>query len=405
MPSEHATLSPSSACRWLVCTPSLKLEQQFEDKGSDYAAEGTLAHALAELKARKYFCARMSKGDYTKELNKLKETKLYEGEELRDPKDYWSEMMSCTDEYLDYLKKITLSYPAMPGVTLEQRVDMTSYAPNCWGTADCIIIGGDMLNIVDFKYGKGVEVNAAENPQMKLYALGALTRYHMIYSIKKVVMHIFQPRINNISTFESTAEKLINWGIFTVRPAAEKAMKGEGEYIADEHCKFCKARFTCRKRAELNTAVADFKGLDLEKQIAPMPPLVTDQEIGDLLNKGRFLKDWLADLKEYALNAILQGKQIPGWKAVEGRSRRVFDDTDRAFEDLKQAGYDEAVLYERKPLTLSALEKAIGKKTFAEVVGSHIVTPQGNPTLVPESDKQPPFKLRDAKSDFKDINN
>lgn len=403
MPDTHSNLAPSAACRWLKCTPSLKLEEQFEDKGSDYAAEGTLAHSVAELKVRKYFCEGMSKSDFTKALNALKKTKLYDNGALRDPKDYWSEIMDCTDTYLEVLKKIAFSYQSKPGISIEQRVDLSNYAPGCFGTSDCIIIGGDTLNIIDYKHGKGVEVDATNNVQMMLYALGALTRYNILYCIKKVRMTIVQPRLNNVSEFEMAAEALINWGVFTVRPAAQKAINGEGEYVAGDHCRFCKARSQCRKRAESSTAIADFKGLE-KTASAPMPPLITDTEVGDLLIKGQFLKKWLEDLEEYALNAVLDGKEIPGWKVVEGRSIRSFDDTDAAFKTITAAGYDEALLYERKPLTLAKVEKAIGKKEFSQVAGAHIVTPQGKPTLVVENDKRPPFKPHDATSDFKDIN-
>lgn len=399
MPGEHAILSPSGAYRWMVCTPSAQLEQQFRDGGSDYAAEGTLAHAVAELKVRKQFLEPMGPKAYEKELNKLKRTKLYENDELRKAADYWPEILSSTDEYLDYINKVTLSYPTKPYIAAEQKLDLTRFIPESFGTGDCIIIGGETLHIVDYKHGKGVPVEAEKNPQIMSYALGAIERYRMFYTIKKVVMTIIQPRLNNIGEFEMTAEDLINWGTFTLRPAADKAFKGEGDFVPGEHCRFCRAKAQCRARADGHLALEVFGG--------KKPPLLSDNEVGEIIKKAKDLKQWAKDLEDYALSAILAGKQIPGWKAVEGRKGdRAFDDIEAAFGIIKTAGYDEALLYKREHITIPEAEKLVGKKNFAELVGDRVIRAPGKPTLAPESDKREPYSNKQTAAEaFGDTQN
>lgn len=405
MPDKHAILSPSGAHRWMVCTPSARLEQQFADTGSDYAAEGTLAHAVAELKLREAFVEPMGPKAFAAALNKLKRTKLYDNGEPRKPADYWPEILKNTDDYLDYVTKVSLAFDKKPYVTAEQKLSLENYIPESFGTADTIVIGAETMHVIDFKYGKGVPVDATENPQIMSYALGALEHYRLFYRIENVIMTIFQPRLDNISEYSMTAENLINWGVFTLKPKAQAAFNGEGDYVPrSETCRFCRARVQCRARAGANTALEDFKGIAApskkESGEFPKPPLLTDAEVGEVLKRAVDLEKWAADLKDYALSAILEGKNIPGWKAVEGRSKREFDNTDDAFDDIKAAGFDEALLYERKPLTLAAVEKVLGKGKFAEVAGTHIVTPPGKPTLVDESDKRPPYHPHDAASDF-----
>jgi hypothetical protein len=395
-PTKHALLPASGAERWLRCTPSARLEQQFEDTGSDYAAEGTLAHAIAELKLRKKFLEPMGTRSFNSHMKKFKNDPLYN-----------EEMQGYTDEYIDYITGVAMQYEHKPYITAEKRVDYSLYAPEGFGTSDCIIIGADTMHVIDFKYGKGVPVDAEKNPQMMLYGLGALSAYSMLYDIKKVVISIVQPRLSNISEYEISRDDIINWGVFEVKPKAQAAFKGEGDFVAGEHCRFCRARAQCRARADTNTALEDFKGINApsksESGKFPMPPLLADDEIGAVLKKMIDVEKYEADLRNYALSAILSGKDIPGWKAVEGRSTRKFDDTDAAFADIEAAGYDEALLYERKPLTLAGVEKGIGKGKFAEVAGSHIVTPPGKPTLVDEADKRPPYHPHDAATEFKGV--
>jgi hypothetical protein len=400
MSRKHALLTASGAHRWLHCTPSARLEETLPDSTSTYAEEGTLAHSIAELKVRKKFIESMSTRSFNSKMKKLKADPLYN-----------QEMDSYTDDYLDYITGVTMSYPTRPYITVERKLDFSRYAPEGFGTGDCIIIGGDTLHVIDFKYGKGVVVDVEDNPQLKLYGLGAIEAYGMIYNIKKITLTIFQPRANGNTVKEWTIDrdKLLDWGVFTVRPAADAAFKGEGDYAPGDWCRFCRAKAQCRARAKSNTALEDFKGINAPSKIEsgkfPAPTLLTDEEIGEVLKKAIDIEKWAADLKEYALSEILTGKNIPGWKAVEGRSVRKFDDTDTAFSDITRAGYDEALLYERKPLTLAKVEKVLGKAKFNEIVGSHIITPPGKPTLAPESDKRKPYAPHDATSEFKDVIN
>ncbi|MBE3570187.1 MAG: DUF2800 domain-containing protein [Bacillales bacterium] len=379
----HALLSASASHRWLVCTPSVRLEEQFPDTTSEYAKEGTLAHEIAELKLRKYFTEPMSQRTFNTRLNKFKKHELFQ-----------EEMLKHTDTYVDYLKGITLSLPSQPYVAIEKRVDYSAYAPEGFGTVDCAIIGGDTLYINDFKYGKGVPVSAVDNPQMKLYALGAYLEYSFLYPIKNVHLAIIQPRIDNISEFQLTIDELLAWGE-KIKPIAQKAYDGEGDFVPGEHCKFCRAKAQCRARADQYTALEDFKQMK--------PPLISNEEVGAILEKALHIEAWVKDLKEYALAESLKGNEIPGWKAVEGRSTRQFADLDKAFEYLKQNGVDEAMLYERVPLTVSKLEKQLGKKEFRSLVeeAGLIEKTPGKPTLVPISDKRQAITATpSAESDF-----
>lgn len=379
---EHALLSASAAHRWLVCTPSVRLEEQFPDTTSEYAREGTLAHEIAELKLRKHFTEPMAKATFTRRLNKLKKNELYQ-----------EEMLKHTDTYLDYLKGITIGLSAAPYVAVEKRVDYSAYAPEGFGTADCIIVGGDTLYVTDFKYGKGVPVSAEDNPQMKLYALGAYMEYSLLYPIKTVHLAIIQPRLDNESEWTLTLEELLAWGE-KIKPLAKQAYDGQGEFIPGEHCKFCRAKAKCRARAEQFTALEDFKQLK--------PPLLSDEEVGDVLKRGMELDKWVKALKTYALEESLKGKEIPGWKAVEGRGGRDYVDLDKAFAYLKENGIDEAVLYDRVPLTPPKLEKELGKKEYRSLLEEpgHVEKKPGKPTLAPADDKRPAI-VPDAESDFK----
>lgn len=306
MPEKHALLSASSASRWLNCPPSARLCESIPEEPSKYAEEGTLAHSMCEVKLSS-FITPVAKRTVTAKLNKIKKNELYS-----------AEMDSHTDTYVDYVKKIAISFPAKATVAVEKRIDYSNYAPKGFGTADCIIVYGEDLYIIDFKYGQGVPVSAENNPQMKLYALGALNLYGMFYPIKTIHFTIVQPRLNNLSEWSMPIEELLDWGEH-IKPTAQLAFNGEGEYSSGEHCRFCKIKATCRKRAESN--------LELEKhQFAkPMPlakkdePTITDSEVGFILQTAMDLKKWVEDLEKYALKAILSGKQIDGWKAVEGR--------------------------------------------------------------------------------------
>lgn len=367
---DHALLSASSAHRWLVCTPSARLEEQFPDTTSDAAAEGTLAHELAELKVRNYF--------YTKDFGKIKLNKAIK--ELKTKKLWQDEMMGYTDEYLDYIKKTALALPSKPCVAIEKRVDFGDFVPDGFGTADCIMVQGSTLFIIDFKYGKGVPVSAKNNPQMMLYALGAYKGYSMLYKIERICMTIVQPRLDSISEWECTIEELLKFGTYAAEMAA-LAIKGEGEFCPGEkQCRFCRAKAQCRARAEENVKLAFFT----EKK----PPLISNEEVGEYLKQGEDVSKWLKDLQDFALKECLAGKEVSGWKAVEGRGSRTWTDMDAAFGALTAAGTPGEMLWERTPLTLSQVEKLVGKKEFETIVGDYVVKNPGKPTLVKDTDKR-----------------
>lgn len=378
---KHALLSASSSHRWLKCTPSARLEEQFEEETSDYAKEGTLAHEIAEFKVNNFIFETLSKRSYNAKLKK------FEKEELYNP-----EMLTHTETYLEYIKGLMLESPIKPFSAIEQTVDYSTYAPEGFGTADFLMIRENTLTIVDFKYGKGVEVSAVENPQMKLYALGAYEQFKLFYDIKTVKMAIVQPRIDNISEYELPIMDLLNWGNTVVKPQAEKAFKGEGEFEEGEHCKFCRAKGKCRYRNETN----------LQKyEDARNTQIISNTELGQVLSKIEGLDTWLKDLKATALKEILQGHKVEGWKAVEGKSNRKIVDIDKAFEIIEAGGIERALLYETSPISLTELEKVVGKKKLGELIGDYIEKPKGAPTLAKESDKRKNYKESSALEDFR----
>lgn len=364
----HALLSASAADRWLHCPPSARLTADMPDTGSPYAAEGTLAHAIAELYLRKRYTAAMGPKKYATALKKLQASEFYN-----------PDMDKALAEYYDLVERTVLAYPKTPHVALELRLDLTDWVPESFGTGDCIIVGGNALHIIDYKHGQGVPVSAEDNPQMMLYALGAIKHYGMFYDIQQVGMTICQPRVDNIWTCAKTVADLQAWGE-SIKPTAQTAFDGKGDFTAGEWCRFCKARASCRARHNQHTALEDFGGV--------LPPLLTPDEVGDALTRGRTLAAWLKDLEDYALGACLAGKDIPGWKAVEGRSTRQFTDSDAAFAAAISAGVAETMLFERKPLTLTAVEKLLGKKDFASILGQHVIMPPGKPTLALASDNR-----------------
>lgn len=366
----HALLSASSAHRWLNCTPSARLEEAFQDTTSEPAKEGTLAHELAEMKLRNYFYTQeFGKQKFSRAVNKLKKDALWQ-----------EEMSGYTDEYLDYVKSVGLSFPTVPYVAIEKRVDFSAYVPEGFGTADCILLGGGVLHVIDFKYGKGVPVSAEGNPQLALYALGAYETYKVLYPIETIRMSIVQPRIaDSASEWSCSLSELLAFGTY-VKEKAELAFKGEGEFRPDEKtCRFCRAKGRCRGRAEENVKLAFAVG--------KKPPLITNEEMGQFLLQGADVARWLSDLQDCALAECLAGNEVPGWKAVEGRGSRDWADMDQAFDTLKAQGIDETILWERKPL--AQVEKVVGKKDFESYVGELVVKKPGKPALVKESDKRP----------------
>ncbi|MEG0897987.1 MAG: DUF2800 domain-containing protein [Ruthenibacterium sp.] len=374
-PKGHAILSASSSKRWLHCPPSARLCESYGDKGSNYAAEGTDAHALCEYKLR--LALGMEATNPTENLTWFNE-----------------EMSDCATGYAAYvLEQVEAAKQtcADPMVLIEQRVDFSRWVASGFGTADCILIADGTLQIIDYKHGLGVLVDANENPQMMLYALGALEIFDGIYDISTVNMTIYQPRRENISTCTISKEKLYQWADEVLKPAADLAFAGDGDFCCGEWCGFCKAKHICRARAEANMALAkyDFR----------LPPLLEDIEIETILGKLDDIIAWAADIKEYALQAALSGKEWHGYKLVEGRSNRKYTDETIVANTVSQAGFDP---YEHKILGVTAMQKRLGKSHFDELLTAYIEKPQGKPTLVPESDKRP--VINTAKQDFKEDN-
>ena len=401
MPDKHAILSPSAAHRWLHCTPAPRVEAEFPETTSEYAEEGRLAHSVCELAAKKKFTV-MNNRTYNSRLKKLK----------ADPK--WDdEMLSTAATYVEHLTEHAMRFEHAPYVALEVQVDITDYAPEAFGTCDCVMIGGDELIITDYKHGKGVPVSAQDNPQMLLYALGALKLYRPIYGdmIRRVSTYIDQPRLGSYDGASMTVEELLAWGE-SIKPKAAAAFMGTGEFAPGEWCRFCRAKAKCRARANQNTALEDFKDciplgrsipMQAEYDATGFKPsnCLTDEEIGALLVRAEGLVAWYNDLKEYALAACLNGKTIPGWKAVEGRSTRAWTDQDAALDALMAGGVEEAIIYDRIPKTLAQLEKVIGKQRFGELVGGMITKSPGKPALAAESDKRPAHN--GAAADFSEV--
>lgn len=378
MPGTHALLSASSAERWLNCPPSARLNAEIEDKGSEYAAEGTLAHSMCEIKLTGYISA-IPKRTTNSKLNKLKKDELYQ-----------SEMDGYTDDYLNYVKEITIGLPGVAMIRVEEQVDYSDYAPEGFGTADCLILYGDELHVLDFKYGRGVEVSAEDNPQLKLYALGAMKKFAFLYAVKNVVLHIVQPRIGNFSRWETTAAELRAWGE-CIKPIAQLAYEGKGDFNSGSFCRFCKLSATCRKRSEDNLALAQFEFRKPAELTHDGSPALTDEEIGRALTLGSQLKKWYDDLEKYALGMIISGKKYDGWKAVEGRGSRNFTNPNDVPNILEKMGLSPDLAYERAILSPAKLESVVGKKDFADYFSGIVEKSKGKPTLAPQSDKRPDY--------------
>ena len=371
---KHAFLSASASHRWLSCPPSAKLCAEVQDETSTYARQGTDAHELCEYKVLKCL-----------------------GEDVKDPTEdldfFDTEMDECADAYCEYVleqyeKAKTLCRD--PQVLVEQRLDFSKWVPNGFGTGDCLIIADKVLQIVDFKYGLGVLVEAENNPQMMCYALGALDTYDGIYDIDEIQMTIFQPRRDNISTFTISKAALLEWAENFLKPTAELAYNGEGEFNAGDHCQFCKVKATCRKRAEYSMELAAY---DFEE-----PVLLDEAEIAEILPKIDSLIAWGNDIKDYALSQALSGVAYKGFKVVEGRSNRKYTDENAVARTVEANGYDP---YEKKLLGITAMTSLLGKKRFDELLGGLISKPPGKPALVPESDKRP--AMNTAADDFKNV--
>lgn len=369
----HSMFSASSSHRWIRCPPSAKLCANAVDSSSDYAREGSCAHELCEYKVRKML-----------------------GEDVKNPTEnldfYDSEMEECAENYAQYISEILAEVKATckdPFVLVEQRLDFSRYVPEGFGTGDSVIVADGTLHVVDFKYGKGVEVSAENNSQMMLYALGALELFDSLYDITQIEMSIFQPRLNNVSRCTITKTELLNWAENTLKPVAELAARGEGEFKAGEHCRFCKVKANCRKRAEYN--------LELAKYDFAVPNTIEPTEISAILTKADELAAWVNDVKEYALQQALSGVVFDGFKVVEGRAVRKYSNEKIVAETVKNAGFDP---YERSVIGITAMTKLLGKTKFEELLGGLVIKPEGKPTLVPISDKR--AAMNNAADDFKE---
>lgn len=382
----HALLSASGASRWMKCNPSARLEDMFPDCSSEYAEEGTLAHEISELKLTKYLKP-MSLRTFNSKMKKLKSHKLYK-----------PEMENYTDVYVDNIKELLMSFDKPGTAEIEKKVDFSEYVPEGFGTCDFVTVDNETLYIRDLKYGRGVPVSAQDNPQLMLYSLGAYLEFSLFKDIENINMGIIQPRLDIVSIFEISADKLMKWAENEVKPNAEKAFKGEGDFKVGQ-CTFCRAKALCRARAEAN--------MSLETEMKLKGNILSNEEMGEILNRARDVVKWVKDIENYCQQAILRGEYVPGWKVVEGRSVRAFSDTEKAMEVLKEKGVAEELMYERKVLTLTQLEGVVGKKDFNEYVGDFIIKPKGKPTLAPESDKRAPYvkDVINANDDFINLDN
>ena len=373
MPELHARFGPSSAERRINCPPSLLLEETFPDEESPFAAEGTAGHSLAEYKLQRFMKAKV----------------------LKKPKsDYYTEELEeAVDEYVQVVKdKFAAAEQknAFAMLSIEQRIDVSEYVEECFGTADALLISGNTLEIIDLKLGRGVEVSATDNAQLKTYGLGALSMLDTIYDIEEVLLTICQPRLSNLSTWSIGAEELRRWGDEVLRPAGAKALAGEGEHKAGAWCRFCKARTLCRARAN--------NSLELAQYEFRAPELLEGYEIPEVLKKADEVKRWAEEIYAYAQEqAILHGVEYEGFKVVEGRSIRQYTDAAQVESTALAAGYTE--IYETKLLGIGAMEKLMGKKNFAEVLDGLVVKPRGKLCLVPAEDKREAVSTADI--DFK----
>lgn len=371
----HARFSPSSGKRRLECPPSLLLEEQFPDEESPFAAEGSAGHAMAEYLINKYL---------------KKRTK-------RPVSDYYSdELLEAVDDYVEY--NITQIEQArkdcdQPFIGVELKVSLAHRIEGCFGTADMVVVDSHKIHIIDLKLGKGVVVDAEQNVQLMIYGLGVLDMLGFLYEIDTVELTIVQPRIEHFSTWEISAGELLAWGKDVLEPGAAKALSGEGDFKAGDHCRFCKARFTCRARAEEYLKLAQMEFAE--------PALMSDEEIAEVLSKADALKKWAEEVYTYAQNeAVVNHKEWPGYKLVLGRSNRKYTDEEDVAEAAQKAGYTD--IFKKSLIGITEMERLMGKKKFNEILGSLVYKPDGKVTLVPDSDKREAVKTATAEADFKE---
>lgn len=377
---QHALLSASGAERWMNCPPSARLEENEENQSSIYAREGTFAHDLSELKLRSHLGG-ITKVEFNKMLKTLKQSEFYN-----------EELEKYVDVYVDFaIEKINEHKTGM--ISIEQRVDYSCICPEGFGTADLLMVDEDVIEVVDLKFGQGLKIDSVDNSQLRLYALGAVDNFNFLFEAKKVKMTIIQPRLDHISTDEMEVEDLLKWGEEEVKPKADLAYAGEGEFNPGEHCIWCLVKDRCRARADENMRLAklDFKDA----------PLLTDLEVVTVLRQVDELVKWAKDIEKYAyLEAVNNDKEWPGFKLVEGRRTRRYSSEEAIAEKLLEAGYEEEKVFSKSLLSLTKLEKELGKKDFEEIIGSLIERPPGKLKLVPDEDKRVEISSS-AEIDFK----
>ena len=383
---EHARLSASGSHIWLNCTPAVRLSEGLPDKQTAFTLEGTTAHRLAELRLGRIY-ELISKREYDTGIREVQASEFYSAE----MEEYITRYIDWVTETYNGIQRDSEDYELLT----EQRLDFSAWVPGGFGTGDVVIIADGTLTVIDLKYGKGVPVDAHENPQLMLYGLGAYDAFSLSNDIRRVRMIINQPRLDSISEYELPVEELVKWGEETVRPRAEMAMKGEGEAHPGDWCRFCKCRAVCKARAE--------EALEVAKHEFKEPSLLTDEEISDILGRIGRIQSWISDVKEYAQTEAENGRHWPGWKLVEGRSNRKYSDPVEVERRLLEAGFEKVLLFKDPELLgISAMEKVVGgKKKLEQICEGLIVKPPGAPTLVPESDKRPAINAADsAKADF-----
>lgn len=384
----HALLGASGAERWINCPPSARLQESIPDKRSAYADEGTAAHELSELKLRRRLLPCGSK-----ERKRLDAAEGY----LKQNHYYDQEMENAVNDYVELVEERFMAAKARSSdavILLEERLDFTEWVPDGYGTGDVVLIADGVLEVIDLKYGKGVPVSAVGNPQIRLYGLGAWSAYNYLYDVQEIRMTIVQPRLDSVSTDTMAVDGLLDWAETVVKPAAALAYAGEGDYKPGDHCRWCKVKGNCRARADANMEALAYEFKD--------PALLTLEEIGSILYVAEQLKAWAKDVEDYAFEQAKAGKRIPQWKLVEGRSNRTITDKDAAWKVLEQANLEaDNYLKPRELLGIGELEKRIGKKEFAALLGSLVIKPPGKPVLVPETDKRP--ELNSIEGDFADV--
>lgn len=373
-PIKHALLGASSAARWIACPPSARATEHLPDEETSYAAEGTRAHEVCE-KALRYKLAKWEAGKPFDLLSDWAQQSMP------------TEMFNAACRYTSFIHELWVGFAVRPSVFIEQEVDVSQWVPEGFGTCDCLLIGGGVLHIVDFKYGQGVPVSPVRNPQLMYYALGAYALFALTDEVDTVRMSIVQPRIQEEpETWELSLADLLTWAREVLTPAAQMAWKGEGEYLPGEHCRFCKAYPACKAWSDKYGPLAGFSPL-------PQPATLSDEELGVWLKRVQGLAAYAKDLEDYAQSALLAGRELPGWKLVAGRSTRKWTDQDAAFRQMEADGVDEAMLYTRTPISLTLAEKMIGKKKFAQTMAAFTTRTEGAPRLAAASDPRPAYNI------------